>query len=369
MPSSPPDPQKPDSSGLTAKPRPGRLRKFFVNLLVLCISLIIALLVAELAVRLFWPPLIMPRWVENAPYGIRKNIGNVRGRIVTPEYRHKVSSNSQGFRGTLEYAIPKAAGVFRVIALGDSVVNGYGVEDEQTFCALLAKKLAAKRPSEVLNLGVPGFSTAEELIQLQNVGLAHQPDLMVLGYFINDHFENLTSELFSLQDGKLTRNPKPPDPAIRLRDRLSRIPGYNFLCQHSYLVNFLRNRLSGFFRGKLAAKHDAPDYFGEKLTKEQLELSAALVDETIKTCSERGIHLVILNIPMQRNGVWFRNLPVDHLKLKDKARIVDVAEEIFKGHAIKEIAHDVSYHPKPLGHELIAEWLANYVQREVWSAQ
>lgn len=340
-----------------------------INLLLLCVSLVIASIVGEIALRLFWPPLIMPRWVENAPYGIRKNVGNVRGTIITPEYRHKVSSNSEGFRGTREYSVAKPSGVFRAVVLGDSVVNGYGVEDEQTFCALLEKKLSSTRPAEVLNMGIAGFCNAEELIQLQHVGLRYEPDLVILGYFVNDHFENLISDLFLLKDGKLTRNPHPPDAAIRLRDRLSRVPGYTFLCQHSYLVSFLRSRASGLFRNKAGTKHGAGDYLGFEVTEQQIALTAALVDEIIKTCSDRGIRLVILNIPMERNGAWFSNLPLDHLKLRDKARIVDVAEEIFKGHDIKEIAREGNYHPKPPGHELIAEWLANYVQKEVWTSK
>lgn len=366
MSSSTVDPQA--AGELESKPKGRRrLRTVLINLAVLGGSLLIGLIVGEIAVRLFWPPLIMPRWVENAPYGIRKNLGNIRGHIVFPEYRHKVTSNSEGFRGTREYALKKPGGVFRVVAMGDSVVNGYGVEDEETFCALLEKRLGSKRPTEVLNMGVPGFSTAEELIQLQHVGLRYEPDLVVVGYFINDHFENLISGLFLVKDGKLVRNPAPADPAIRLRDRLSRIPGYNFLCQHSYLVNFLRSKASGFFRNKVAAKHDSPDYLGDKLSNEQIALTAALLDEIIRICDERGIRIVILNIPMKREDKWFRNLPLEQLKLKDKARIVDVAEEIYKGREIKDIAHELSYHPKPVGHELIAEWLAKYVQEEHWS--
>lgn len=360
--------QATDDAGPQPKQR-RRLRTAIINLLLLCVSLLIAFTVGEIALRLFWSPTIMPRWVENAPYGIRKNIGNIRGTMVYPEYRHKLSSNSEGFRGRREYAVRKPQGVFRAVALGDSVVNGYGVEDEQTFSALLEKKLSARHPAEVLNMGVAGFCSAEELIQLQEVGLRYEPDLVILGYFINDHFENLTSELFLFKDGKLLRNPEPPDPAIRLRDRLSRLPGYNFLCQHSYLVNFLRTRASQFFRNKVAAKHQSPDYLGENLSAEQIRFTAALLDEIIKTCSDRGIGLVILNIPMKRNGVWFSNLPLEHLKLKEKVRIVDVAEEIFRGRDINEIAHQTSYHPKPLGHELIAEWLSDYVQREFWAGK
>src|SRR4051812_34618680 len=110
----------------------------------------------------------MPRWVENAPYGIRRQLSNVHGFIITPEYRHKFTTNSRGFRGRDEYAIPKPRGVYRILALGDSVVDGYGVEDDETFCAKLQKKLTPVRRTEVMNLGIAGFGNAEELVQLEN---------------------------------------------------------------------------------------------------------------------------------------------------------------------------------------------------------
>jgi hypothetical protein len=219
-----------------------------------------------------------------------------------------------------------------------------------------------------MTLGIPGYSNAEQLIQLQKVALEYQPDMVVLGYFINDHFENLTCGLYSIQDGKLVRSASVDDPAIFVRDRLSRIPGYNFLCQHSYLVNALRNKASGFFRAKAGAKHrlDGAAYTDDKPSEEQIVLTCAIIDEIIKTCSDRGIKVVILNIPMEQNNAWMRNLPTDRLKLKDKAVVVDVAAEIWNARPLRDIAHPGSYHPKPVGHELIADWLADYIQKKVW---
>jgi hypothetical protein len=247
-------------------------------------------------------------------------------------------------------------------------VNGYGVEDDQTFCAGLERKLSVRRPTEVLNLGVPGFGNAEELIQLEHVGLEYQPDLVVLGYFVNDHFENLTSDLYRLQAGKLERTARVSEPAILLRDRVSMIPGYNFLCQHSYLVNFVRQKASGFFRSKMAKKHTLGDdaYTSDKPSEAQITLTSALVDEIIRVCTDRGIRVVILNIPMEIQGAWMQNMATNRLALKDRARIVDVATEIWQREDIRKIATPGSYHPKARGHELIANWLADYVQKQVW---
>ena len=344
-------------------------KRWLARLILLATSLFIVLLICEVFVRLFCEPYIMPRWVENAPYGIRRQIANLRGYIKTAKYQHHLNTNSKGFRGTREYPVPKGTNVFRIVALGDSVVDGYGVEDDQTFSALLEKKLSGKRPCEVANLGTPGFSTAEELIQLNNVGLVLQPDMVILGYFINDHFENMTSSLYKLQDGKLVRNTKIEDASIYVRDRLSRIPGYSFLCQHSHLVSFLRNKASSFFRRKIAEKHRLPggNDTGGKLTPDQIALTAALIDEIIRVCTERQIKVLILNLPMEANGEWIENMPLEQLQLKDRVKVVNVAKEIWAVPDIFTIATKGTYHPKPLGHQLIADWLAPYIEQQVWA--
>ena len=344
-------------------------KKRVAILVMLGFGVVVGILICEVGVRMFASPLIMPRWVENAPYGIRKQVNNIRGFIRTPQYRHDFSSNSKGFRGRAEYAIPKPAGVFRMLALGDSVVCGYGVEDPETFCAQLEKKFEGKRRVEAINMGIPGFGNAEELIQLENIGFEHQPDLVVLGYFVNDPFENLTCDLYRLENGKLVRNTKVEDKAIYIRDRLSRIPGYTFLCQHSYLLNFARQKASGYFRIKAAEKHQlaAGAYTSAKPATNEAELTGVLLDEIIRACNSRGIPIVILNIPMEQNGVWTKNMPIERLTLRDKAKIVDVEKEIWNRDDIWKIATPGSYHPKAYGHELIAEWLAQYIQSELKS--
>jgi hypothetical protein len=338
-------------------------KKGVAILVMLSFGMLAALAICEVAVRVFCDPLIMPRWVENAPYGIRKQVANIRGFIVTAQYRHNFATNSKGFRGTREYQIPKPAGVYRMLALGDSVVCGYGVEDDQTYCARLEKMAPGV---EAVNIAIPGFGNAEELIQLENVGFEHQPDLVTVGYFINDPFENVTCGLYRLEDGKLIRSEKAEDKAIFIRDRLSRIPGYTFFCQHSYFLNFLRYKASGHFRAKAqASAHLPPGSYTTNTPEEHASvMTAALVDEIIRVCNERGVPILIFNIPMEVNGVWTKNMPIEKLKLKDKAKIVDVATEIWGQEDIWKIATPGSYHPKARGHELIAEWLAKYIETQ-----
>ena len=118
----------------------------------------------------------------------------------------------------------------------------------------------------------------------------------------------------------------------------------------------------------MAQKHTlgAGAYTSDKPSAPQIALTSALVDEIIRVCTERGVPILILNIPMEVQGVWMQNMVPDRLKLKDRTRIVDVAKEVWQREDIGKIATKGSYHPKARGHELIADWLADYIRKDLW---
>ena len=50
--------------------------------------------------------------------------------------------------------------------------------------------LLAPRGVEVLNLGVGGYGTAQQLLTLEEDGLRYRPDLVVLGFFLGNDVQN-----------------------------------------------------------------------------------------------------------------------------------------------------------------------------------
>src|SRR5207249_4783239 len=68
---------------------------------------------------------------------------------------------------------------------------------------------------EVLNLGVGNYNTVQEVMRLRTLGLALDPDLIILGYFTND------------------AEPTPK-------------PTRGFLIEHSYLYAFAASRIRLF---------------------------------------------------------------------------------------------------------------------------
>jgi lysophospholipase L1-like esterase len=95
-----------------------------------------------------------------------------------------VSVNSLGLRGP-EIEQPKPSGIRRVVVLGDSSVYGHGVPDEATFAQLLDHKLGPN--VQVINGGVPGYST-EQTLNLMALRIWDlEPDLLVIGSLWSDN--------------------------------------------------------------------------------------------------------------------------------------------------------------------------------------
>ena len=76
----------------------------------------------------------------------------------------------------------------RVLTLGDSSIFGHGVVDADTLHANLAASLGERGVSaDVLCGGVPGYSTAQSLLLLDEVGWDLEPDLLVIGNLWSDN--------------------------------------------------------------------------------------------------------------------------------------------------------------------------------------
>lgn len=95
--------------------------------------------------------------------------------------------NALGIRGNLP-ADPKPEGELRIMLLGDSSIFGHGVDDDASLDAVLEKVLPSFGiRAEVINLGIPGYSTEQTLIELDEMGWALQPDLLIVGNLWSDN--------------------------------------------------------------------------------------------------------------------------------------------------------------------------------------
>jgi lysophospholipase L1-like esterase len=154
------------------------------------ISLFVALFCAELFVRAW---IGAPR-TERLPL-LLVRLNRTRGFEMVPHqthytYEHEVHVNSLGFRGP-ELPAEKGAEL-RVLCLGDSLVYGQGVADDQTIPAHMERLAAAKHPLQpfrAVNAGVRAYATHQELALLEELGEKVEPDVVALFWYHNDFEE------------------------------------------------------------------------------------------------------------------------------------------------------------------------------------
>jgi lysophospholipase L1-like esterase len=124
------------------------------------------------------------RYSETYGWELRAGSSSDIGRV-------RISVNRDGHRGRAVEGARKS-GVRRILMLGDSVAFGVGVGDDQTFSARMDRPGAGL---EVVNLGVPGYGPAQQLLLLRTRGLAYRPDTVVVHFCLaNDFADAVLSE-------------------------------------------------------------------------------------------------------------------------------------------------------------------------------
>lgn len=156
------------------------------------VSLLIVLLAVEAVSRRFLPPpreLLEPQMVAEYSPTLKWTLKPNQNAFTIDA---PVSTNSHGFRGS-EVAVPKPPRVFRIVLLGDSITFGLGTRLEAMYATKLQAALDARHGTgrfEIINMGVPGYNTRQELIALKAKGLEFEPDLAVVEFYWNDIIDN-----------------------------------------------------------------------------------------------------------------------------------------------------------------------------------
>jgi lysophospholipase L1-like esterase len=111
-------------------------------------------------------------------------------RDTTLRWRFSPSNgrNSLGLRN--REVGPKKAGTYRILFLGDSLIWTGETSSGELYTAVLEGRLNSRSQSpssfEIINAGIPGYTTYQELEFLKIYGIDMKPDLVILGFVFND---------------------------------------------------------------------------------------------------------------------------------------------------------------------------------------
>ena len=165
--------------GTQQGPCPEWIKKFALAV----VSVVLFFLSAELLVRYMipaWPfetALYMPDHLTTRDIPLRWRFSSSDGR------------NSLGLRN--REISPKNPGTFRILFIGDSLVWSGETSSGELYTEVLEQRLNARSVAqlnslEVINAGIPGYTTYQELEFLKIYGLDMEPDIVILGFVFND---------------------------------------------------------------------------------------------------------------------------------------------------------------------------------------
>jgi hypothetical protein len=173
---------------------------------------LVAILVVEVGLRI--AGIGYPRFYEADPH---------RGVALRPgaagwwrkEGEAFIRINSDGLRDR-EHTRQKPADTYRIAVLGDSYAEAFQLPMEDAFWSVLETELgscASLKPQqvEVLNFGVSGYGTAQELLTLRHHAWSYDPDLVLLAMLTANDLKNNVRALerdplrpyFVVNDGRL----------------------------------------------------------------------------------------------------------------------------------------------------------------------
>jgi lysophospholipase L1-like esterase len=339
------------------------MRRVLLNATALVISVAVALAIAEVVSRMV-NEVRLPNFVNDSgrsqsffrpdPALGERTEAHLHGWFSSPEYRIRIDTNAAGFRMAEDLAPAKRSKV-RVLVLGDSFTFGMGVEAQETYAAVLERMLNANRPRdvEVLNLGVIGYGTLQEIELLHQYAFL-EPDVVVLGFFARDVFlaasgNDLEDNYYFAKKLNTTHDDKGPsqqaaDLPLSRRLRLQ-------LLWNSNLYRTVELTLGGYLRRRYTPA-DAPE-----LREEAWHITAAALTQLDRELASRQLPCILLWIPavgtvaQQDHSVSER---LEGLGLKH-IQVVDVLD-VLRGQE-GDAYFNLDSHWNAKGHELAAQAL------------
>jgi len=291
-------------------------------------------------------PFVQKSEIEGLYYELTPNYDEVsdekdsKGHIVR-SVRYQI--NKDGIR---DCNYPKEKkNAFRIICLGDSFTFGYGVDLKYTYPKILEKELNKiySENYEVINAGFPGYNTCQELILLKEKLIQYNPDLVIVGFCLND-----TDPSFKLdaEKGLVLVSPRPSPFYLK-------IP--TFLMQKSHFINVTVNIFKSFFTNLLSKKGGAwaYDLNSRNFTKGKLK-------DIIEITRNRNIKLIIVLTPYPGYTKISKGLPnqlLENFYKKNNTSFLDLTS-FFREKEIKsgtKLFFCVDGHPNSIGHSVISE--------------
>ncbi|MGQ0552922.1 MAG: SGNH/GDSL hydrolase family protein [Planctomycetota bacterium] len=260
--------------------------------------------------------------------------------------------NAYGLRDPRELTLPKPAGTYRLVCLGDSFTFGVEVPHEHVTAQVLERSLTARLPTrkvEVWNAGVSGYNSCQERLWLKYYGWALEPDLVTVGFVMNDAIPHVT-----------TAPREFPGRAWMLRFPLYHWMRWHVVQKWKLLgedpeAKSVREKVERH-RGIIETRPT-----GSLISKQYWDEAMACLAELARECKARGVPVALIVYPTLPQMKAPQPLPEAQELLRATAAaegmiLVDLLLPFAAAGEAALLESDKS-HPSPLGHEIAAREL------------
>lgn len=361
-----------------------RFKKIVMTVLVLAIVSVVALVMLEMVFRAAgFTSRFQSRFHKIHQISENRDIVyelKPDSKVTMREDRKPVhySINSLGFRDD-EMQKEKNENQFRILAVGDSVTFGFGIEAEDRYTdkleEMLNNQLRGTTQYQVINTGVGGWSLYNEAAFLKSRGMELEPDLVIVGFCYNDvnepgqDFETHTFERLGDLPWGIFPNPEQAYAFNRWKIRPDKI-GFEavfltYALRYSAFISWLQLRID-------YALH--PERY-ENLRPFDYQISLLSNSETVEwnwlkkqfremksTCEKAGVPCMVIIFPVSYQvddppGKSDRPVKLLTEFLEEEGFYVYNPIPVLKRHSESELyisEHDYT-HLNPYAHNILAE--------------
>ena len=297
----------------------------------------------------------------------------------------------------------KPENTFRILCLGDSILFGFGANNEETFTYYLEKILNKKfrgTTFEVINAAAPGWGLLEYYLFLKNEGYKYSPDLIITTTFIDDvtHISDTRIEFKGLRHERTSNNEvkifldewniRSNESSLyrRLLQTLQQSALYESLTRSSHLLNLIRYRLSQLWtKDKIIQKKTfgSLEYFVKNIGLKKVDnivwvipglqtsnLNASaksiqyqlLIDKVSKLTGQMKVKVLSINLPTYQQVLGLvRSLDNPNFSPGSmKFNLLRFLSRFQNKHLIP-LYFPMSNHWTPAGHNFVAHLIFNFM--------
>lgn len=335
------------------------MKKILLNLALLLFACLITLFGCEIVYRAYvyiQKPLYKPSTYPNLGWELNPGARLVENNIEDMPVKYFV--NSIGCRD-------ETAGEWKrwdshdikLAFIGDSITYGEGVDYKDSYCSVVKSKfIDSSQGVKVINLGIGGTNTLQHFAILNYKTISLKPDIVILGYCLNDVERRAT-------------------------ERLPR--GTQYILRHFHFGTFLIARAATALQNNKVSRSNIlnvesqnngipaycasyADTITESYNTEKWDENKKLICKMSDQCKRNGIQFVVICFPFEDQLMNVRKPRHPQKLMADLCSskgipFLDIAETYKIYDPVKLYLKGDDLHPNILGHniagEAICKWL------------